>query len=46
MVVNNENYCLEIITNIDELVKYSKSKIEILKELHRDKALEILKNKI
>ena len=40
---NNDNYCPEMITNIDELTKYSKDKIEIVKELHRDKAVEILK---
>lgn len=40
---SNDNYCPEMITNIDELTKYSKDKIEIVKELHRDKAVEILK---
>lgn len=40
---SNDNYCPEIITNIDELAKYSKNKIEIVKELHRDKAIEVLK---
>lgn len=34
--MNDEQY-------IDELAKYSKNKIEIVKELHRDKAVEILK---
>ncbi len=42
---SNDNYCPEIITNIDELVKYSSAKIEIIKELHRDKAVEILKRR-
>lgn len=32
-----------MITNINELAKYSKNKIEIVKELHRDKAVEVLK---
>ena len=32
-----------MITDIDELAKYSKDKIEIIKELHRDKAVEVLK---
>lgn len=41
---SNDNYCQEIITSIDELVKYSSTKIEIVKELHRDKAVEVLKN--
>lgn len=40
---SNDNYCPEMITNIDELAKYSKNKIEIIKELHRDKAVEVLK---
>ncbi len=41
---SNDYYCPEMITNIDELAKYSKNKIEIIKELHRDKAIEVLKN--
>ena len=41
---SNDNYCPEMITNIDELAKYSKNKIEIVKELHRDRAIEVLKN--
>ena len=36
---SNDNYCPEKLTNIDELAKYSKSKIEIVKKLHRDKSL-------
>lgn len=43
---SNDNYCHEMITNIDELAKYSKNKIEIVKALHRDKAIEVLKNHI
>jgi len=39
---SNDNYCPEMITNINELAKYSKNKIEIVKELHRDKAVEVL----
>ena len=42
---SNDNYCPEIITNIDELVKYSKNQIEIVKELHRDKAVKVLKER-
>ncbi len=42
---SNDYYCPEIISNIDELVKYSKNKIEIVNELHRDKAVEILKER-
>lgn len=40
---SNDNYCPEMITDIDVLAKYANSKIEIVKELHRDKALEVLK---
>lgn len=40
---SNDIYCPEMITNIDELAKYSRDRIEIVKELHRDKAIEILK---
>ena len=42
---SNDNYCPEIITNIDEFVKYSKNQIEIVKELHRDKAVKVLKER-
>ena len=41
---SNDNYCPEMITDIDVLAKYSNTKIEIVKELHRDKAVEVLKN--
>lgn len=40
---SNDNYCPEMITNIDELVKYGNAKIEIIKELHRQKAVEVLR---
>ena len=40
---SNDNYCPEMITDIDVLAKYSNNKIEIVKELHRDKAVEVLK---
>ena len=40
---SNDNYCEEIITDIDDLAKYAKDKIKIVKELHRDKAIEVLK---
>ena len=40
---SNDNYCPEMITNIDELAKYGNSEIEIIKELHREKAIEVLK---
>lgn len=40
---SNDNYCPEMITNIDELAKYGNNKIEIIKELHREKAVEVLK---
>ena len=40
---SNDNYCPEVITDIDVLAKYSSSEIEIVKELHRDKAVEVIK---
>lgn len=39
---SNDNYCPEIITDIDKLAQYSNN-IEIIKELHREKAVEVLK---
>ena len=42
---SNDNYCPEIMTNINELAKYSNNKIEIIKGLHRDKAIEVLKTR-
>ena len=42
---SNDNYCLEMITNIDELAKYASNNIEIIKELQREKAVEVLKLK-
>lgn len=40
---SNNYYCPEMITNIDELAKYGNNEIEIIKELHREKAVEILR---
>ena len=40
---SNDNYCPEMITNIYELAKYGNAKIEIIKELHRQKAVEVLR---
>lgn len=40
---SNDNYCPEMITDIDVLAKYSNIEMEIVKELHRDKAVEVLK---
>ena len=34
-----------MITDIDVLAKYSKDKIEVVKELHREQAVEVLKMK-
>lgn len=42
---SNDYYCPEMITKIDELAKYGNTKIEIVKELHRDKAVGVLKEK-
>lgn len=40
---SNDNYYPEMITDTNELAKYSKNKIEIIEKLNRDKAVEILK---
>lgn len=40
---SNDNYCPEMITNIDELAKFANTKIEIIKGLHREKAVEVLR---
>ena len=42
---SNDYYCPEMITDIDVLAKYAYNKIEIIKELHRDKAVEVLKQR-
>lgn len=42
---SNDNYCPEIIVPIETLAKYSKNKMEIIGELHRDKALNIIKGR-
>lgn len=42
---SNDIYWPETVINIDDLAKYSKEKIEIVKELHRNKAIEILKER-
>ena len=42
---SNDNYSPEMITNIDELAKYGNTKPKIIKELHREKAVEILKKR-
>ena len=40
---SNDYYCEEIITDIDVLSKFAKERIKIIKGLHRDKAIEVLK---
>ena len=40
---SNDIYCPEIVTDIDILAKYSRSKIEIVKGLHREKAIKCIK---
>ena len=42
---SNDNYSPEMITNIDELAKYGNTKPKIIKELHREKAVEVLKKR-
>lgn len=42
---SNDYYCPEMLTDIEDLASYAGSKITVVKELHRDKAVEVLKNK-
>ncbi len=42
---SNDHYCPEIMTDFEDLIKYSKNKIEVVKELHRKKAVRILKER-
>ncbi len=42
---SNDYYNPETVIPIEELTKYSKEKIEIIKELHREKAIEVLKER-
>lgn len=39
---SNDMYCPEILTDIDKLADYSDCRIEIVKELHRNKAIKYL----
>ncbi|MBR5647525.1 nucleoside deaminase [Candidatus Saccharibacteria bacterium] len=43
---SNDYYCPEILTDIDELANYSKNKIQIIKELHREQAVEVLRSNV
>lgn len=40
---SNDYYCPEVITDTDDLVKYAEYDIEIVRCLHREKAIEVLK---
>ncbi len=40
---SNANYCPEMLTDIDVLAKYGYNKIDIVKGLHRNQAIEVLK---
>ena len=42
---SNDIYCPDLITDIDTLKQYSNNDIEIIKELHRDKAISVLKER-
>ncbi len=42
---SNDNYSPEIITDIGVLASYGNERVEIVKELNRDKAVEVLKLK-
>ena len=41
---SNDYYSKENISPIEELVKYADYTIEIVKEMHREKAIEVFKN--
>lgn len=41
---SNDYYCPETVIDIKELAKYSDYEIEIVPGIHRDKAIEVLKN--
>lgn len=43
---SDKNYNPEILINSDDLFKYAYNKIEIIKGLHREKAVDVLKNHI
>jgi len=40
------NYNPEVLIDTDKLFEYGYNKIEVVKELHRDKAIEVLKNHV
>ncbi len=40
---SDQHYCPEVVTDIDALVQYASLKPEIIKGLHRDQAIAILK---
>ena len=42
---SNDNYCPEIIYDIDSLLKCTNKEILVVKELHRDKAIKVLKSR-
>ena len=42
---SNDFYCQEVLTDIEILAKYSNNKIEIVKGLHREKAVNVLKER-
>ena len=42
---SNDYYWTEMLTDIDELAKYSKNKIEIIKGVHEKEAVDVLKSK-
>ncbi len=42
---SNDLYCPEVIVPVEDLVKYAKNKIEIVPELHRESAVQIIKER-
>lgn len=42
---SNDFYCPEILVPIEDLAKYAKDKIEIVPELHRENAVQVIKKR-
>ena len=42
---SDDFYCQEVLTDIEILTKYSNNKIEIVKGLHREKVVNVLKER-
>lgn len=42
---SNDFYCPEVLVPIEDLVKYAKNEIEIVPELHRESAVQVIKER-